>query len=94
MTPRLKEFYTKEAVPALMKERKYSNIMQVPKLTKITLNMRLQNVNIDQCNFIVAIKSISKIARDCKIHTNDWLRVILEKVQKVAIKNRLNTSGS
>jgi large subunit ribosomal protein L5 len=39
--PRLKTFYSKEVVPLLMKEFKYENPMQVPRLTKITVNMGL-----------------------------------------------------
>ncbi|MHB8808028.1 MAG: 50S ribosomal protein L5 [Anaerolineaceae bacterium] len=37
----LKEKYAKEVVPALMKEFSFSNIMQVPKLEKIVLNIGL-----------------------------------------------------
>lgn len=36
---RMKELYKKEIVPALMNELGYKNIMQVPKIEKITLNM-------------------------------------------------------
>jgi large subunit ribosomal protein L5 len=38
---RLKELYHKEVIPALMKEFGYKNIMEVPKLVKIVLNMGL-----------------------------------------------------
>jgi len=41
MTVRLKEKYHKEIVPAMMKEFSYKNIMQAPKLEKITLNIGL-----------------------------------------------------
>ncbi|MCK5226632.1 MAG: 50S ribosomal protein L5 [Desulfobulbaceae bacterium] len=37
----LKEYYEKECVPQLMKEFGYKNIMQVPKIEKIVLNMGL-----------------------------------------------------
>ena len=37
----LKEFYEKEAVPKLVKVFKYKNIMQVPRLEKVVLNMGL-----------------------------------------------------
>jgi len=37
----LKEYYLNDCVPQLMKEYGYKNIMQVPKLTKIVLNMGL-----------------------------------------------------
>lgn len=38
---RLKDFYMKEIVPALMKEFNYRNPMEVPKLEKIVINMGL-----------------------------------------------------
>ncbi len=37
----LKEFYEKESVPKLIKTFNYKNIMQVPKLEKVVLNMGL-----------------------------------------------------
>jgi len=40
-TPRLKEKYLKAAVPALMKEFSYNNVMQVPRLEKVVLNVGL-----------------------------------------------------
>lgn len=47
---RLKEFYIKEVVPALVNEFKYKNPMQVPKMEKIVVNMGLgeaiQNIKI------------------------------------------------
>jgi large subunit ribosomal protein L5 len=41
MTPRMKEKYTKEIVPGMMKEFAYRNIMQVPKIQKVVLNVGL-----------------------------------------------------
>lgn len=38
---RLKDFYTKEIVPGLIKEFGYTNIHEVPKITKIVVNMGL-----------------------------------------------------
>ena len=38
---RLREKYVREIVPALMKEFGYRNIMEVPKLVKVVLNMGL-----------------------------------------------------
>lgn len=47
---RLKELYSKEMVPQLMKDFSYKSIMEVPKLEKIVINMGLgeaiQNVKI------------------------------------------------
>ena len=39
--PQLKEFYEKEVVPKLIETFQYKNIMQVPKLQKVVLNMGL-----------------------------------------------------
>ncbi len=36
---RLKEFYKKEVVPAMMKQFGYKNIMEVPRIEKIVINM-------------------------------------------------------
>ena len=36
---RLKDFYTKEAAPALMKKFSYKSVMQIPKLDKIVINV-------------------------------------------------------
>ncbi|WP_426348307.1 50S ribosomal protein L5 [Alloiococcus sp. CFN-8] len=39
MIPRLQEKYTNEVVPALMEKFGYKNIMEVPKLEKVIINM-------------------------------------------------------
>jgi large subunit ribosomal protein L5 len=50
VSARLKESYVKTIVPRLMQERKYPNVMAVPKLTKIVVNMGVgeatQNIKI------------------------------------------------
>ena len=38
---RLKEIYRKEITPRLKEELRLSNVMEVPSVTKITLNMGL-----------------------------------------------------
>lgn len=47
---RLKEYYQKNVVPEMMKKFKYQNIMEVPRLEKIVLNMgvgeAIQNIKI------------------------------------------------
>jgi len=39
MAARLKEKYVKEVAPRLMKEREYPNVMAVPRIQKIVINM-------------------------------------------------------
>ncbi len=41
MAPRLKERYRSEIVPELMREFSYRNVMQVPRVEKVTLNIGL-----------------------------------------------------
>jgi len=41
MTPRLREHYNKTVAPALLKEFDYGNVMAVPKLEKISVNIGL-----------------------------------------------------
>ncbi|MDO4833588.1 MAG: 50S ribosomal protein L5 [Bacillota bacterium] len=41
MTARLREMYKNEVFPALKEQFNYGNVMQVPKLEKVTLNMGL-----------------------------------------------------
>ena len=41
MIPRLKERYLKDVVPNMMKEFSYKNIMEVPKMLKVVLNVGL-----------------------------------------------------
>jgi large subunit ribosomal protein L5 len=37
--PRLKEKYKKEIIPKMLKEHKFNNVMEIPRIDKITLNM-------------------------------------------------------
>nr|AKQ00710.1 50S ribosomal protein L5, large subunit ribosomal protein L5 [uncultured delta proteobacterium Rifle_16ft_4_minimus_10129] len=57
MTPRLKGLYANEVVPAMMKEFGYKNVMQVPRLEKVTINMGLGDAIRD-------IKVIDSASRD------------------------------
>jgi len=41
MAPRLKEKYTAEVMPAIMKDFSYKSVMQVPKMTKVIVHVTL-----------------------------------------------------
>jgi large subunit ribosomal protein L5 len=56
----LKEFYEKEAVPKLVKAFNYKNIMEVPRLQKVVLNMGLGEA-------IQNIKLLDSAAEELKI---------------------------
>ena len=62
MSARLKETYVKQIVPRLMQERKYPNVMAVPRLRKVVINMGVgeatQNIKI----LDAAMDDLGKIA--------------------------------
>jgi large subunit ribosomal protein L5 len=69
---RLKEKYLREVVPALMKEFGYTNVMAVPKITKVVVNMGIgeatQNAKIvdtaqDELARIVGQRAVVRRAR-------------------------------
>ena len=41
MTPRLQEKYTNEVIQAMTEKFGYKNIMEVPKLDKVVINMEI-----------------------------------------------------
>ena len=58
----LKEKYTSEIVPALMKKFGYKSIMQVPKLDKIVINMSVSDVKENSKAMDSALKDLTMIA--------------------------------
>jgi large subunit ribosomal protein L5 len=60
-TPRLKQKYQEEIVPALMKEFSYKNIMQVPRLKKIAVNQGLGSAIVDKKLIDTGIEEMSNI---------------------------------
>ena len=59
---RLKNRYVTEIVPALIKERGYKNVMEVPKLEKIILNMRLGDIKDNSKSIQIAMNELEAIA--------------------------------
>lgn len=62
MAARLQEKYTKEIVPAMQKEFDYKNPMQVPKLTKIVINMGVGDASQDSKLINNAAEELTLIA--------------------------------
>lgn len=60
--PRLKVRYSKEIVPALMKHFNYTNIMAVPKLEKIVINMGLGEAIANAKILDVALDELGRIS--------------------------------
>lgn len=59
---RLKEFYKNEVVDLMMKKFKYSSVMEVPKLVKITLNMGVGEAVGDKKIITHAVENMAQIA--------------------------------
>ncbi|WP_299755727.1 50S ribosomal protein L5 [uncultured Pontibacter sp.] len=71
-TARLKEKYQNEVVPALKEKFQYKNIMQVPKITKISINKgigaavadkKLVDIGVDELSTITGQKAVPTIAK-------------------------------
>lgn len=60
-TPRLKQKYQEEIIPALMKEFSYKNIMQVPRLKKIAVNQGLGTAIVDKKLIDTGIEEMTNI---------------------------------
>jgi large subunit ribosomal protein L5 len=59
---RLKERYKSDIIPALMKEFQYTNIMQVPKLDKVVINMGVGTAVQDPKTLDGAVRDLSLIS--------------------------------
>lgn len=67
--PTLQDKYTKEVVPALMKEFGYKSIMQVPKIQKIVLNQGMGAAIADKKLIEVATEEMTNIAGQKAVQT-------------------------
>lgn len=59
---RLQEFYKKEVVPQLREQFKYASVMEVPRITKITLNMGVGEAVADKKILENAVGDMVKIS--------------------------------
>ncbi|MEG1500154.1 MAG: 50S ribosomal protein L5 [Clostridia bacterium] len=69
MANRLQEKFKNEIVPTLVKEQGYKNVMEVPKLSKIVLNMGLGAEKDNSKSFNIAIDELTTISGQKPIAT-------------------------
>lgn len=62
MTTRLQEFYRQTVTKQLIEQFKYKSVMEVPKITKITLNIGLGEATTDKKVVELALGDLKKIA--------------------------------
>jgi large subunit ribosomal protein L5 len=75
MTDRIQRLYKDEVVPALIEEFKYDNVMQVPKLTKVVINIGVGDALDDSRALDAAVEDLTKIAGQQPIVTRAKKRV-------------------
>ncbi len=68
-SPRLKEYYEKSIVPALMKDFNYKNLMEVPRLEKIVLSMGLGAEKDNSKSFNMALEELALITGQKAVST-------------------------
>jgi len=81
MTTRLEKIYKEEVVPKLMEKFGYKNPMQVPRLTKITLNMGVGEAVGNKKILENAVGDMTKIGGQKPIVTNARVSVASFKIR-------------
>lgn len=81
MTTRLEKIYKEEVMPALMKRFGYTNPMQVPRITKITLNMGVGEAAANKKILENAVADMTKIAGQKPIVTKSRISVASFKIR-------------
>jgi large subunit ribosomal protein L5 len=93
--PRLKVLYQQNVVPALMKQFGYKTVMQVPRVTKITLNMGVGEAVADKKILDNAAGDLQKIAGQKPVITKSKKSIAAFKIRNgypvgvmVTLRNR------
>src|SRR5688500_20388894 len=81
MTTRLEKFYKDEVVPKLMQQFGYANIMEVPRITKVTLNMGVGEAVGNKKVLENAVADMAKIAGQKPIVTHARVSVASLKIR-------------
>lgn len=94
-TPRLKEKFSKEIVPSLMKEFDYTNPMQAPRLVKISLNQGVGEAITDKKIIDTAIEEMTLIAGQKAVPTKSKKDISNFKLRRgMPIGARVTLRGS
>src|SRR5436309_8896886 len=78
---RLKEIYKKEVVPALIKQFGYKSTMQVPRLTKIVLNMGVGEAVADKKILENAVGDMTKVSGQKPVITKAKKSIAVWKIR-------------
>ena len=81
MTTRLEKIYKEEVAPALMKKFGYTNPMEVPKITKITINMGVGEAATNKKILENAVADLAAISGQKPITTKSRVSVASFKIR-------------
>lgn len=81
MTTRLEKIYSEEVVPKLMQRFGYANAMQVPRITKVTLNMGVGEAAANKKVLENAVADMAKIAGQKAVITKARVSVASFKIR-------------
>ena len=94
MTARLKETYKNDVFPALQEKFQYKNVMEVPKLEKITLNIGLGEAKDNAKVMETAVKELGIIAGQKPVITKARKSIANFKIREgVAIGTKVTLRG-
>ncbi len=79
---RLKEIYYKNIVPSLIKEFSYKSVMEVPRVTKVTINIGLGEATTDKKIIDHAVSDLRKITGQKPIVTTARKSIATFKVRE------------
>lgn len=82
ITPRLRNKYKEEVIPALMKRFGYKSVMQVPQLEKIAINRGVNGAVNDKKLIDIAIDELSTISGQKAVATNSKKDISNFKLRK------------
>lgn len=68
-SPRIKEKYLKEVVPALMEKFQYKSVMQVPKVTKVAINKGIGEATADKKLVDAGVEELTTVSGQRAVET-------------------------
>jgi len=91
---RLKEFFAKEVAPALMKRFEYKNVMQIPKVEKVIINMGVSDAVGNPKAMDAAVNDLKIIAGQKPIVTKAKKSISAFKIREgMAIGTKVTLRG-
>ena len=78
--------YREKVVPSLMEKFGYKSVMQVPRISKITLNMGVGEAVNDKKNIDTAVADLTKIAGQKPVVTKSKKAIANFKIREAAMR--------